>query len=41
MDESTISAMLSEECSNLRATDGLESLKYLTERGYELDHVLG
>jgi len=41
MDKSTISAMLSEEYSNLRATDVLASQKYLAERGYEVDRMLG
>jgi len=41
MDISTISAMLSEEYSNLRAADVLESRKYLAERGYEVERMLG
>jgi len=41
MDNSTISAMLEKEFSNLRATDVLVSGKYLAERGYEVERMLG
>ena len=41
MDKNTISAMLQEEYSNLRATDVLASQKYLAERGYEVECMLG
>ena len=33
--------MLSEANSNLRATDVLTSRKYLAERGYEVERMLG
>ena len=33
--------MLSKEYSNLRATDVLGSWKYLAERGYEVERMLG
>jgi len=33
--------MLSKEYSNLRATDVLASRKYLAERGYEVERMLG
>jgi len=41
MDKSTISEMLKKEDSNLRATDVLASWKYLAERGYEVERMLG
>jgi len=36
-----ISAILSEEYSNLKAADVLASWKYLAERGYEVEGILG
>jgi hypothetical protein len=36
-----ISAILSEEYSNLIAADVLASWKYLAERGYEVEGILG
>jgi len=41
MDKNAISAMLLKEYSNLRATDVLESRKYLAESGYEVERMLG
>jgi len=41
MDKSTISAILLKENSNLRASDVLASSKYLVERGYEVESMLG
>jgi len=41
MDKSTISIILEKEYSNLKATDVLESQKYLAERGYEVESMLG
>ena len=41
MDKNTISEMLLKEYSSLRATDVLESRKYLTESGYEVEGMLG
>jgi len=41
MDTNIISAMLLKEYSNLRATDVLASRKYLAEKGYEVELMLG
>jgi len=41
VDQNTISAMFSKDYSNLSAIDALASQKYLAERGYEVERMLG
>jgi len=41
MDISTISSTLLNEDSNLKATDIIESQKYLEERGYQVESMIG
>jgi len=41
MDKRIISAIQEKEYSNLRASDVLVSRKFLAERGYEVEHMLG
>jgi len=41
MEKSTISAILEKDNSNLKVTNVLQSIKYLAERGYEVELMLG